>query len=1193
MIAKVKKIPKLYIVSALILLVIVFSFVATPTFSRLINGIFTDTTLEWKGDIASTYAGGVGTVEDPYQINTPSEFAYFSKMLETTDYENTYFELTNDLIMNKGVFSYVNNLVIYNYKDKQYYLQPYTNDLYLEDTFTTLSDIPLYDFNSISNFKGHLDGGFYSIYGLYITDKESEYLALFDTLEGSISDVFIEHSLVYGSNNVSGLATNILNTTLENVYVSGLTISDNAKVKSEEIAIQDISYEILEDTYKIDFNSESFKGKNITSIRFEGNYDLLVEDDKFSLLIEEEEILPGEFKIDIDSDLSDGIIIYNNKEVEVTPEVEEELPAGEPAVGAPLENGEEPIEDSNNVVSLSGLKVTIEYTDTFVSGISDSSSNATYTNVVSKVDLYGPNGVGFTNKLIGNNVISNSYNQGDINTLASSIGMVNFIQEGSTVEITNFYNSGVLAGKNKVGLVNNSVGIVNITNSFNASEGSFVGNISDDLITINNSYNYLIDDRYATKIVKDSNVFHSSDFLNLLVFNKFEDSEENVWVYNSEDYPSLYYLDQLNLVEISVVNNSWDNYSNEGTSTYYNNNVTAIVSNNAPIYNLSDVKYYISKDGSVLDKYGLMNVEWIDYDKPLTIEEEGKYIVYIKLVDYNNKERIINTGILNIDKTNPTAEIKLSDNVWNEFTTDVNRLAVDESQIITIDSWDNSAGISSVSYTVTDAAMSKDELASADWIPYEAGINIEPEGEKIVYAKVTDNSLNTTYLNTGLLSFEGYVMNEFSVGRVGYIPTGSSVIITDTSSIMMNFTYLSSNIALTDFEHRVVSSINLPANTKIILHDNINNKQYEYVVTAADSFLKTYSFNNFKEVGSLDKYYVPSNYVNGDVISENFDLIVDFGTAVINSSYYGVKIALEVVDSSNTVVRSTIDSSIKSFDMYNNRDARVSLTSTSSTVDIKYNFEAVTPFNINAKVVYGTVGMNTIWDSTIEEQDIVLKVRILDSAYQEVDVDGIKTFALEIDGVEYFSDRFGVFTIELNQGLAQLDKMVNIITYEGDSFLVEGDYFIEVVSYVSFNSYLTNLNATMFIPLNISTNNMLSNYEFNVEMTGDIVIDRENAISALDFVTLLHGPDAPNLKIAFYEKASLDPVDQTYNLVNINDYLITPIPGDIGVVRATITKNFGVVFDTTKLAPNGYRIVIEAYDGNEKIDEVVKHIVVK
>ncbi len=1195
MIAKIKKIPKIYIISVLVILVVLFSVVATPTFSRLINGIFTDTTLEWNGDIASSYAGGIGTVEAPYEISTPSELAYFSKMLETTDYDNTYFELTNDLIMNKGVFSYNNDLVIYNYQDNQYYLEPYTNNLYNDEAFSQLVDISLYDFNSISNFKGHLDGNFYSIYGLYITDKEKEQLALFDILEGPISDVFIEHILVYGSNNVSGLATSILDTTLENVYVSGLAISNNSTVKSEEIVIQDISYEVLEDTYKIDFNNETFKNKNITSIKLEGNYDLLVEDKNFSLMIDGKEISKGDFSIDFDGDLTNGIIVNNNtliEDVGVDTVVDETIPNSESQVGSPEDNDLNS-EEVANTVSLSGLKVTIEYTDTIVSGISDSSSNVNYTNIVSKVDLYGPNGVGFTNQLFGSNIISNSYNQGDINTLASSIGLVNNINEDSTVEINNSYNSGGLTAKNKVGLVNKSNGIVNITNSFNASEGSFVGSISYDLITITNSYNYLIDDSYFTKIIKDSNVFYSNDFLSILEFNKFEDGPENVWVYNTEDYPTLYYLDQLNLVEINITNNSWDNYSNDSTSTYYNNNITAIVSNEAPIYNLKDVKYYISKDGVVLDKTSLMSVEWISYDGPLAIEEEGKYIVYIKLVDYSDKERVINTGVLNIDKTSPIAEIALSDNIWNAYTTDVNRLAVDESQTITINSWDNSAGINSVSYTVTNEIMSEEQLGNANWIPYENGINIDPEGEKIVYARVTDNSLNTTYLNTSLLSFEGYVMNEFTVGRVGHVPTGSSIIITDTSSIAMNFTYLSSNIALSDYEHRVTSTINLPLNTKLILQDNINNKQYEYVVTAADALSKSYSFTKFREIGSLNNYYVPSNYVNGDVINENFDLIIDFGTADINASYYNIGITLEVVDSSGVVIRNTIGSSIKTFDMYNNRDASVVTISSTPSVDIKYNAESITPVNINTRVAYRTVGSNIIWDSTLEEQDIVLKIRILDSLYQPVDVDGIKSFALEIDGVEYFSDRDGEFIIELDQGLAQLDKTLNIIAYESDTFLAEGDYFIEIVGYVSFNRYLTDLSDTMFIPLNVSANNMLSSYEFDVEMTGNVVIDRDNAISAFDFVTLLHGPDNPNLKVAFYEKASFDPIDQTYNLVNINDYLTTPIPGDIGVVRATITRNFGIVFDTTKLAPNGYRLVIEAYDGDQKIDEIIKNIVVK
>jgi hypothetical protein len=39
-------------------------------------------------------------------------------------------------------------------------------------------------FNPLEGFKGHFDGGSFRIYGLYVTDEQSDEMALFTNLQG-------------------------------------------------------------------------------------------------------------------------------------------------------------------------------------------------------------------------------------------------------------------------------------------------------------------------------------------------------------------------------------------------------------------------------------------------------------------------------------------------------------------------------------------------------------------------------------------------------------------------------------------------------------------------------------------------------------------------------------------------------------------------------------------------------------------------------------------------------------------------------------------------------------------------------------------------------------------------------------------------------------------------------------------------
>ena len=128
--SKFSKINKANYLVILIVLVLGIS-VVVPSLARFKNRTTIYQETVWDGTVASSYRKGSGTQSDPYVISNGSELAYFSKMLESTDYSNTYFTLSNDIVLNNGIFSYdETNGIEYTLSNTKFYVKEYTNSFF-------------------------------------------------------------------------------------------------------------------------------------------------------------------------------------------------------------------------------------------------------------------------------------------------------------------------------------------------------------------------------------------------------------------------------------------------------------------------------------------------------------------------------------------------------------------------------------------------------------------------------------------------------------------------------------------------------------------------------------------------------------------------------------------------------------------------------------------------------------------------------------------------------------------------------------------------------------------------------------------------------------------------------------------------------------------------------------------------------
>lgn len=164
----------------------------------------------WDGSIASAFAGGTGTAENPYQIATGAQLAYLASSVNNGEtYAGKNFVLTADIDLNGLPWTPIANA--------------------FSDALFGGSDYRI--------FAGNLDGQGYTVSNVAIGSEkaplESDVFGLFGATEGKISNLHLNTVSIHGkAKNVSGyvigLAGGLIGSAsgnVENCHVTGLTMT--------------------------------------------------------------------------------------------------------------------------------------------------------------------------------------------------------------------------------------------------------------------------------------------------------------------------------------------------------------------------------------------------------------------------------------------------------------------------------------------------------------------------------------------------------------------------------------------------------------------------------------------------------------------------------------------------------------------------------------------------------------------------------------------------------------------------------------------------------------------------------------------------------------------------------------------------------------------------------------------------------
>lgn len=1139
-----KKIKLLLVLLGISLLVFAFF----PTLGRYKHRTSYYELTEWDGSIASGYRSGSGTEIDPYIISNGSEFAYFRSQLKHTDYNGIYFELGNDIVLNKGIFDY-DGTISYEIDDSIYQIEEFSNEY---------NGGSVNEFSTMGEFNGHLNGNLYRIYGLYITSKNESDLALFSSIGGSISNLYISNSMVYGGNNTAMLAVNSEGATISNVMIDGFVIGSGNDLVNK-FNIDDIN-----SGNSISFDGFNYPGTFISST-LSGNFN---GSENNKLVINGNEFAPGEFSVSLN----------NVSSIEYSVLLEEDYSLSNLVYSVTSDYGAA----SAYLVNSNGVSLDVVVNKAYVSGKNYSS--------------------GFIHSSSGNLNFTNGYNTGNINGGITS-GLIGFINSG-TVLIDSVYNTPDL---NSSFIYSVSSGNVEINNSFSSGSGYVIDSVSGT-VSVSNSYtlnsaavkNGEITGEFG---VKDLGGMKSSSFiLDTLKYSEFVNindtlvNKSNLWVLEKDSYPILY-IDDLNrpVAKINVSVYSWNTLANDLDVHKFPSEFMFSIETTDVLASVKSIEYYLHKSNTPITDF--TDIEFTEYKDVVSVSEEGSYIIYAKITDGDNKTIYINSDVLIINPEKTIANVSMGEYTWSTVTNVPKYIYLSSNDELVVEVNSEFVSLENVSYYVSSALISEDELSllSEVWNQYNEKIVVNSNENNIYYFKIVDNNQNEYYISTDYITVDGYNFGNMSTGRKN---VSSGVKITSDSSITFNYSYSDSNLFVDGYNHNIVSNVLLPKDTVITIKDNINNKVYKYKTTS-DSYgynevnkKAIYPINLFNEIGTLETMLLNESIYSGS-INEEFSITLDFKNTKIENNYENVVIKFEVFDSEGNLVIPTLDSNIKKFNLINS----------SSDLNIESNFTGFIDYNNdNSNSIDFKINVDeNIIDSSINDKKYGLDIRMIDNNTQSLlGKSYLSNIQFKYNDKVYVPYSNGVVNINLdtvNEGNLVIDTFVN-------NNKIEGNYSFYVCPYVSYDGINYSnvvLNSCLNIPLNI-VDNYKDEYKFDIVINGNDRIFMKNQDKTLNFEMLyMSDIENPNIRVSLYEKNELTAYDQTYSLVDLKDYLYNDIQEIDNktymfldeIVSSSEYDMYSLSFKNSKFNLNGYKLVFDLFDGENKVGSIEKKFIVK
>jgi hypothetical protein len=161
----------------------------------------------WDGSIATAFAGGTGTKDDPYLIADPEQLAFLAQEVNGGEsFDGQYFKLTDDIVLNTG--------------DAKSWGSSAPAHLWL-----IIGDA------QYSWFEGIFDGDGYTISGAYVNEPDAQFVGLFGSANNAIlRNIKVVNSYFEGNMFVAGIVGDVQYSTVNSCTNEAIVVGHYTQV---------------------------------------------------------------------------------------------------------------------------------------------------------------------------------------------------------------------------------------------------------------------------------------------------------------------------------------------------------------------------------------------------------------------------------------------------------------------------------------------------------------------------------------------------------------------------------------------------------------------------------------------------------------------------------------------------------------------------------------------------------------------------------------------------------------------------------------------------------------------------------------------------------------------------------------------------------------------------------------------------
>lgn len=401
-----------------------------------------------------------------------------------------------------------------------------------------------------------------------------------------------------------------------------------------------------------------------------------------------------------------------------------------------------------------------------------------------------------------------------------------------------------------------------------------------------------------------------------------------------------------------------------------------------------------------------------------------------------------------------------------------------------------------------------------------------------------------------------------------------------------------------------------PQKTKITMIDMVTNKYYYYVVSDTDETNGKYVYNlsDFVVMGSDSSYYdeqaALKEYYNieQDLIYENFIFHIDFSENYIDTDLYENSLLMELRDEDDETLIGVlgIQRDAMVYSVYKNRDAKINVTA-STNKDIVYLGNKFT-LTVSTDFKQDVVSSKTVYDTGFFDDKMGIKISIYDNNGNRLSSDSLLGVSFELDGIKYYPRIDGTVRICTAEKVTNVLSKI-IIDTENNTVLATGDYTIRVDSFGSPDGIYYGIEPSDSAEVKVTI--VESTYGLNVYTDDESkIIEKDTGFTGrgnndvIFNIEYSSGLENPNIAVALYRRDYSSIYSQSYTLVDLSDYLVTPYTDtkkeNEYVVSRNPTGNLTYSIDLGQNLMTGtYKMVFKLYDGDEYIGEAYEYLIIK